>query len=95
MEKKVQIKVKSCLELNFLQKGKWAYMYIFPQSGAKGLWRLIWLKYYNVQKRQITFILGPNTVKNMNYLEKTSSKSFLKKFVNFPKFISKFAEIHS
>ncbi len=58
MEKKVQVKVESCLELNSLQKSKWAH--VFHQSGAKGLVRLIWLKYYNVQKQQIAFTLGLN-----------------------------------
>ncbi len=37
--------------------------------------RLIWLKYYNVLKQQITFILRLNADKNTNYMEKTSSKS--------------------
>ncbi len=30
-------------------------MFVSLQSGARGLERLIWLKYYNVQKQQITF----------------------------------------
>ncbi len=61
-------------------------------SGALG--RLMRLKYNNVQKWQITFTLGLNAVKNTDYLEKTLSKSCLKKFVNMPKFIPKLAEIH-
>ncbi len=50
-------------------------MSISPRCGAGRLKRLIWLKYYNVQKRQITFTLGLNTVKNTAYMEKASSKS--------------------
>ncbi len=45
-------------------------MSISARSGARGLKR-IWLKYYNVQKRQITFTLGLNTSKNTNYMEKS------------------------
>ncbi len=68
-------------------------MSIFPQSGAKGLERLMRLKYYNVQKRQITFSLVLNVVENTDYLKKTSNKSCLKKFVNLWKLIPKFSEI--
>ncbi len=32
-------------------------MSISPRSGARGLEKFIWLKYFNVQKRQITFTL--------------------------------------
>ncbi len=42
---------------------------------------------------QITFTLGLNAAKNTDYLEKTSSKSRLKKFINSPKFVPKFAKI--
>ncbi len=45
-------------------------MSISPQSGARGLEKLIWLKYYNEQKRQITFTLGLNAVKNTPYMRK-------------------------
>ncbi len=41
-------------------------MSILPQSGAKGLERLI----YYVQKQQITFALRMNAAKNIDYLEK-------------------------
>ncbi len=68
-------------------------MSIFLRSGAKWLERLMWLKYYNVQKWQITFTLGLNAAKNTNYLKNTSRKSCLKKFVNSPKVIRKFPEI--
>ncbi len=37
-------------------------MFIFPRSGVKELERLVWLKYYNVQKQQITFTLWLNAV---------------------------------
>ncbi len=33
-------------------------MFISPRSGARRLERLIWLKYYNVQKRQIILVMG-------------------------------------
>ncbi len=39
-------------------------MSISPRSGARGLKRLIWLKYYIVLKWQITFNLGLNADKN-------------------------------
>ncbi len=42
-----------------------------PQSGAKGLERLTWLKYYIILKQQITFNLGLNTAKNMHYIKKS------------------------
>ncbi len=66
-----KVSSKSCLELNSLQKSQLARMYISPQSGDKGLERLIWLKYYNEQKRQIIFTLGLNAVKNTNFIKKS------------------------
>ncbi len=45
-------------------------MSIFPRSGARVLKGLKWLKYYNLQKRQITFTLGLNAAKNTDYMEK-------------------------
>ncbi len=39
---------KSCLELNFIQKSSRVHMSISAWSGARGLQRLIWLKYYFV-----------------------------------------------
>ncbi len=68
---------KSCLELNSLQKSQRAHMSTSPRSGVRGLQWLIWLKYYNVQKRQITFTLWLDTAKNTDYMEKTSDKSCL------------------
>ncbi len=41
-----------------------------PQSGARGLERLIWLKYYIVLKMQITFNLGLSAAKNTHYIKK-------------------------
>ncbi len=41
-----------------------------PPEWSKGLERLIWLKYYNVHKWQMTFILGWNTTKNTDYMKK-------------------------
>ncbi len=52
-------------------------MSISPQGGARRLERLTWLKYYNVQKRQIIFTLGLNAVKNTDFMKKSSSKSCL------------------
>ncbi len=46
-------------------------MSISPQSGAGGLERLTWLKYYIVLKLQITFNLGLNAAKNTHYIEKS------------------------
>ncbi len=36
-----------------------AFVYL-PPSGARGLERLIWLKYYDLVKRQIKFTFGLN-----------------------------------
>ncbi len=43
-------------------------MSISPQSGARGLEILIWLKNYTVQQRQNTFIYGLNAAKNMRHI---------------------------
>ncbi len=59
-----------CLELNFVQKSQRVHMSISPQSGAKGLERLIWLKCFIVLKRQITFNLGLTATKNVYYIKK-------------------------
>ncbi len=61
---------KSSLKLNSLQKSHWAHMSISLRSGARGLERLIRLKYYNVQKRQITFALGLNATESTDYMKK-------------------------
>ncbi len=58
---------KSCLELNFVQKSPQAHISIFPQSGARWLGRLMWLKYYIILKLQ----MWPDTTKGAN-LHKTS-----------------------
>ncbi len=52
-------------------KSQWACMSVTHQSEARGLERLMWLKYYNVQKWQITFTLGLNAAKNTTYMEKS------------------------
>ncbi len=41
-----------------------------PQSGARRLKRLIWLKYYFLLKRQNTFGLRLNTAKNTHQFKK-------------------------
>ncbi len=69
---------KSFLELNSLQKSHWTHISISPQSGARWLDRLIWLKYYNVQKRQIIFTSEMNVVKNTDFMKKALSQSCLK-----------------
>ncbi len=54
------------------------HVYLPPPrvEGARGLGRLIWLK-YNVQKWQIILTLGLNAAKNTDFMEKASSKSCL------------------
>ncbi len=59
------------LSIKFPTKSQGAHMSIPAQSGAKGLYRLIWLKYYNVHKWQITFTLGLNAAKNTAYMERS------------------------
>ncbi len=46
-------------------------MSISPQSGVRGLERLIWFKYYIVLNQQITFNLGLNAVKNTHPIEES------------------------
>ncbi len=48
-------------------------MSISHQRGARGLERLIWLKYYTVLKLQITFNLGLNATKNICITSKKGS----------------------
>ncbi len=62
---------KSRLELNLIQRSPQSHVSIFHQSGARGLERLIWLKYYTVLKLQITFNLGLTAAKNTHYMEKS------------------------
>ncbi len=50
-------------------------MSVFHQSGARGLEKLIQLKYYIVLKRQITFNLGLNAVENTHPVKKSQNKS--------------------
>ncbi len=45
-------------------------MSICPESGARGLKRLIWLKYYDLVKRQITFTFGLNTAESNEFHQK-------------------------
>ncbi len=52
-------------------------MSISPWSGARGLERLMWLKYNMVQKRQITGNVVRNVVKNTHHMKKASNKSCL------------------
>ncbi len=61
---------KSYSELNFVQKSLRAHVSISLQSGARGLKGLIWLKYYIVLNRQITFNLGLNTAKSTHPIKK-------------------------
>ncbi len=46
-------------------------MSISPQGGVRGLESLIWLKYYFVIKRQITFNLGLNADENAHPIKKS------------------------
>ncbi len=66
---------KSFSELNFVQKSLQAHMSIYPQSGDRGLERLIWLKYYIALNWRITFNLGLNAAKNTHPIKKASNKS--------------------
>ncbi len=50
-------------------------MSTFPQSGARGLERLIWLKYCITLKQQITFNLWLNTAKNTHYIKKANNST--------------------
>ncbi len=66
---------KSCLELNFIQKVRErTYLPPLPQSGAMGIERLIWLKYYIVLKQEITFNLGLNYQKYASHQKKLQIK---------------------
>ncbi len=62
---------KSCSELNFVQKSPQAHLAIFLQSGARGLERLIWLKYNTLMKRQNTFDLVLNAAKSTHHIQKS------------------------
>ncbi len=44
-------------------------MSISPRSGARGLQRLICLKYYNALKWEMRFALGLNAAKNSDYIK--------------------------
>ncbi len=56
--------------MNFLQKSPQEYMSISPQSKARGLEWLIWLKYDIILKGQNTFNLGLNTAINTHHAKK-------------------------
>ncbi len=62
---------KSFSELNFAQKSPQAHMSITPQSGARGLERLMLLKYIIVLKLKITLNLGLNAAKNTHRSQKS------------------------
>ncbi len=68
--------IKSCSELNFLQKTQWAYMSI-PRTGARELQKLPFLKYCNVQKRKNRFVLGVSTAKNTDYIKERLHQEML------------------
>ncbi len=53
-----------------------------PPTMEQGLERLIRLKYYNVQKWQVTFTLGLNAVKNTAYMEKSVKQKLFR--IKFP-----------
>ncbi len=50
-------------------------MSISPKSGARGLERLPYLKYYDVLKWENRLTLGINTAKSTDYMKKASNKS--------------------
>ncbi len=53
-----------------IKKSVSAYVYLPAPSGARGLERLIWLK-YSVVKQQNAFSLGLNTAENMHPMKKS------------------------
>ncbi len=61
---------KSCLKLNFLQISQWARMSISHQSGARGMEKLIWLKYLNVQKMLNYIPFGAERCEKYHYMKK-------------------------
>ncbi len=65
---------KSCSELNFVQKGRKCMSLPPPRSGARGLEKLIWLKYF-VLKRKNIFNSEINTAKSMRQIKKAPNKS--------------------
>ncbi len=80
----IQFRAKCCRKYVSHQKKIWikvgiefrtkkvanAYLYL-PQSGVRGLKRLIWLKYYIVLKGKIIFNLEQNAAKNMHRIKKS------------------------
>ncbi len=66
---------KNCLELNFLHKTQWNHMSLSSRSGARGLERLPWLKYYNVMKWESRFTLRLNTAQIFIISKKASNKN--------------------
>ncbi len=68
---------KSCSELNCVRKSPRAHMSISPRSGARGLEKLIWLKYNIILKRENTFALGLNAAKICITYKKASDKGCL------------------
>ncbi len=73
---------KSWWKLNLLQKTQWARTFIFPRNGASELHRLPRFKYYNVLKQENRFILGLDTAKITDYIEKCFKQQLLK--IKFP-----------
>ncbi len=73
---------KSCSELNFLQKTQETHMSIVLESRARGLQRLLFLKYYDVLKYENRFVLGLNAVKNSDYVTKCFKQKLFR--VKFP-----------
>ncbi len=61
---------KNCSELNFLQKTQWTQISTSSRSGARGLHRLSFLKYYNVLESESRFTLGLKAAKNADYIKK-------------------------
>ncbi len=68
---------KSCSELNFLQKSQLAHISIFPGSGARGLQRLMCLKYYNLLKWKLDQFKGTMLSKLPIITKNISNKSCL------------------
>ncbi len=69
--------IKSCWELNYVQKSQWGHMSISAGSGTMGLQRLICFKYEIVLKWESRFTFGLNFAKDAAYIKKTPIHTYL------------------
>ncbi len=76
--------IKKCFKqklfrIKFPSKNVWVHISISPRSGAMGLQRLPFLKYYNVLEWEKRFILWLNGAKNTYDIKKCLELNFLQK----------------